>query len=577
MQNSVDCSEMAATIADIALNIGSRPEVQDIDGIVEHLKKDFPEFTRKEVVDALNEVGDSKKRTASDLAQKLSGLKREARTDQALTKTITDLEDAIATETLPPKKGKNVVEPPEAIAELRKLRDELKAALAKTEPALREKYQGQIDAAINKLIDLKSGKTTFAAPKEELASSPELRRMLFERDKARSDIRKYVESLKPKSVWSKIAEPINATRALITSFDMSAVFRQGGFITLGNPIRAARAVRPMLEAFASEQKAYEINKGIHERPNAPLYEKSKLYLTPADGVEALSHREEAFMSNWAEKIPLVRNSERAYRTFLNKLRADSFDTMAGTLAKNGEPTLDESKAIANFINVATGRGSLGNFEKAAVPLNTVFFSPRYFASRLQLLAGQPLYGGSSATRGMVAKEYGKFLLGLGTVYALGLAAGGHLEKDPRSSDFGKLRFGNVRLDPLAGISQLATFVSREASGSTKSSTTGEITAIRGKKVPFGGTTGMDVLSRFIRSKLAPPVGAAVDTIAGEDQSGQPVTPFSTATNLTVPLSMRDIYSAMQSEGVPKGAALGLVSLFGMGLQTYGKKRGQRAN
>jgi hypothetical protein len=88
----------------------------------------------------------------------------------------------------------------------------------------------------------------------------------------------------------------------------------------------------------------------------------------------------------AEKIPGVRASNRAYVVYLNRLRADMFDAMSATLARNGEPTMAEYKAIAQYINVATGRGSFGKkFDKATDALAAVFFSPRYVASRFNFI------------------------------------------------------------------------------------------------------------------------------------------------------------------------------------------------
>src|SRR5690606_29922680 len=114
-----------------------------------------------------------------------------------------------------------------------------------------------------------------------------------------------------------------------------------------------------------------------------------------------------------------------YVTFLNKLRADSFDAMVEGLARNGEPTAAEIEAIANYINVATGRGSIGtSADASASVLNAAFFAPRLVASRFQLLALHPLWRNTPAADGskptmrvrkMVAKEYGKFLAGIGTV------------------------------------------------------------------------------------------------------------------------------------------------------------------
>lgn len=474
---------------------------------------------------------------------------------------IAELEGHLQAGTLPDKAPPKPA-PPAEIGELRDTVKEKRRELNQSDPAVRARLEKTIGRLKQKLADEPVGAKAKAEP-----NSPELRRLSYERDRLRQQINQRIRDLKPKSFWTKVAEPLNAARSVMTGLDLSAVLRQGGFIAYGNPVRALRAFPDMLRAFASERKSYEVNKEILTRPNAPLYARSKLYLAP-EGTSSLGQMEEAFMSRLAAKIPGIAGSQRAYNTFLNKLRADSFDAMSETLARNGEPTLEESKAIANYINVATGRGKLGPAEQAAVPLGTVFFSPRYLASRFQLIAGEPMHGGTMRTRKMIAGEYAKFFAGLGTVYGLGQLGGGTIEQDPRSSDFGKIKLGNSRLDPLMGISQIVTLGSRLGTGETKKLASGKIVPIRGDKVPFGGDTAADVVTRFLRTKLSPVVGGAIDLAAGKNVVGEKVGPVDVAKTLVTPMSFRDIYESMREHGVPEGMAIGLLAVFGMGVQNY---------
>lgn len=500
---------------------------------------------------------------------------------KAAERSIEDLQKRIESRDLAPRKRNTVTpETPELQAlrarqqalrdELQELRDAANPKATPEEIALKA-LKTRLSRQSAELLEKVAAGDFSKKPKREIVPDAEAKKLQFENAQAK---RKWNEALMNdrlanrttgEKIIGRLGEAVNTSRAVITSFDLSAVARQGGFVSLGHPIMAAKAFPDMIRAFRSEKGRFDAQQAMLARDNYPLYKRSGLYLSEDTGT--LAAMEEAYMSRWAQKIPGVAGSERAYTTFLNKLRADAFDTLSATLTRNGTPSIEESKAIANYINVATGRGDLGMQSNALVGLNTIFFAPRYAASRFQLLAGQPMYRGTARTRGLVAKEYAKALIGLGTVYGLGTLAGAEVESDPRSSDFGKLRFGNTRVDPLMGLSQVTTLISREASGQTKS-VKGRITDIRGDRVPYGGATSVDVLGRFLRSKLSPVVGAGVDVMAGKNVVGEPVTPESVAAGVTVPLVVRDIYDAMKDQGVPSGAALGLISLFGMGLQTF---------
>lgn len=371
----------------------------------------------------------------------------------------------------------------------------------------------------------------------------------------------------PRRLFHYGKQTYDAARVLLTAFDFSAVLRQGKFILAAHPARAASALPDMFRSFASKAVEYRVEQEIAHRPNARRYRDSGLYLAERDA--PLTRAEDNYTSTWAKKIPGVAGSQRAYNTFLNRLRVDSFDAMANSLSRTKTPTPAEYKAIANFINAATGRGNLGALETAAVGLNRVFFAPRYVASRFQLILGSPMYKGTGRTRALIAQEYARTLAGYAAFYTLSRLAlqDSTVETDPRSSDAGKVKMGNTRLDPLAGLQQNTVLLSRLGTGET-TNMKGKTVPIRGERVPYGGTTVPDVLTRFVRSKLAPIPGAVVNAVSGEDMMGQPVTAGSTIKSLTVPISWQDIAAAMEDQGIPRGTALGILSIFGEGLQVY---------
>ena len=86
--------------------------------------------------------------------------------------------------------------------------------------------------------------------------------------------------------------------------------------------------------------------------------------------------------------------------------------------------------------------------------------------------------------------------------------------------------------------------------------------LRGRKVPYGGQDVNSVLFGFLRSKLSPAAGTAVDLAEGKDVAGNPVTPGGEALRLVTPMPFGDIYDAMRSENVPAALALGLIAMLG---------------
>jgi predicted GNAT family acetyltransferase len=363
-------------------------------------------------------------------------------------------------------------------------------------------------------------------------------------------------------------EIINLPRSIMSTVDLSAPFRQGIFM-IGRPKQFIPAVGQMIK-YAGSEKAYQgLQAQLRSRPTYQLMRQSRLALTDIDA--PLLGREEAFMSNLAEKIPgfgiLARGSDRAYTGFLNKLRADVFDdllTKAKTTgAINDNPQIADD--IANFVNAATGRGKLPNaLEKSAVALNGIFFSPRLMASRLNLL--NPVYYVKldPFVRKEALKSLFTFAATGASVLGLAKAGGADVGVDPRSSDFGKIKIGNTRYDPWGGFQQYMVLASRLISGEMISSTTGKQMKL-GES--FKDPTRLDIIQRFLESKQAPIASFVTGFLKGKTTTGENFNLPAEVVDRFMPMMTQDMYDLYKEYG-SKGIAMGIPGIFGFGSQTY---------
>ncbi len=399
-----------------------------------------------------------------------------------------------------------------------------------------------------------------------------------------------ITNIKKPSKW---VEAFNLPRAMMATWDLSAPLRQG--IGLIHRPEFWHAFGDMFNSWGSEDAFRQVQNSIADRAlfrprKAPgdkiipsFAEEAGLQLTD---LTDLSKREEALMSTWAEKVPLVRRSNRAYTAFLNKLRADTFEALIKQneiFGAGGTKNVPLARALADYVNTATGRGSLKfgkvSLEKNAVLLNTMLFAPRLIASRLRMLNPATYIMANPAVR----KEYLKSLFAIAAtgniVTQLGKMAGGEIESDPASSDFGKLKIGNVRLDPYAGFQQYIVAANRLmvpaplGGQRVKSSTSGKEYDLLNPQGPFD-PSHLEIMARFGRGKLHPVLGFAVSLLdATKEMSGQKMNftslnPMENAiTQRFIPIIVQDVYRLAQED--PKLAAmLGPLAGFGMGIQAY---------
>ena len=410
--------------------------------------------------------------------------------------------------------------------------------------------------------------------------------------------------MKKRTTWMKIKHGVlegsGIPRALMASWDFSAPFRQGAFLAARYPKQFFKSFGKMFEMFGSEKAYQAVHESIKARETYPLMRKAELAITEMDSILRL--REEQFMSHWAEKIHLVRRSGRAHTGFLNLLRANVFDSLVKSAEKMGHNPQQNTfliKSLGNFINVASGRGSLKsvlglNLEKSAVILNQALFSPRLMSSRLKLLNPAFYIKAHPFVRRQALQSLLAFVGAGTTVLTILKAAGADVEIDPRSSRFGKATIGNTSIDPWGGFIQYIRTGAQGALGQTKSAKTGDITEVKGVRLlpypklqkgeegPYAPTT-LSLGSRWLEYKQAPLLSFATDLLRGSTAFG-PLDfskglddPLELSENPIaqrfIPLVMQDMMDIYRDN--PDLLPVSVLGLFGVGLQTYEprKKKG----
>lgn len=305
--------------------------------------------------------------------------------------------------------------------------------------------------------------------------------------------------------------------------------------------------------------------------------------------DVINTREEAIASSLAERIPgygrYVKASNRAYTGFLNDLRKNKFEQlMDGAKAAGLDPETDLvlGKKIADFVNNATGRGSLKyfgdkvNLEPIAEHLGNTLYSPRALSARLAFINPTNYLKGDA----LVKKEYWKGLARIGASWGAfsGLASlvpGVDVSLDPNNADFGKIRIGNTRIDPGAGWQQLMVLLNRElpqklGGGGVTASTS--LPGQQGKFTSFGSNpmapTRLSLPGRYIYNQLNPSLRFVFDMLSAT--SKEPLDLTDRSLQMVLPMYAADIAAAAGEDPNVAEFFAPLLSSMGAGVQTYEK-------
>jgi hypothetical protein len=434
--------------------------------------------------------------------------------------------------------------------------------------------QSEVGRALRTIQSLSYTKNKLEGMKQQLSGLDEKGLTEFLSDPANFDkfareIQGQLAETKAKVEQSKVSKfainALNLPRAIMSSMDLSAPLRQGIFF-IGRK-QFWTNIPKMFQYAMSEDLYKNLMLEIAQRPNYDLMVKNNLSFSSMDG--KLKNREEDFMTEWADYIPGIRQSNRAYAGFLNKVRADVFDDLVDKFEKTGMDMDDGKmlKDLAGFINNATGRGDLGKYLRGAAPaLNTMFFSPRLIASRVQML--NPIYYArlSPPVRSQAmlsAMSFGAIAM---TVMSLLEFGGATVEGDPRSTDFGKVKFGDTRYDILGGFGQYITLGARMYSKSTVGQM-GQEQELNNPK-DFGGKTRGEVTGKFLTNKFAPVTSYLWAWYEGENAVGDPFVAQDEAFNRMLPMFLSDYNDMAEKYGPLEGTAKSIPGVFGVGFQDY---------
>ena len=363
-------------------------------------------------------------------------------------------------------------------------------------------------------------------------------------------------------------------KSLMAFLDHSFPGRQGWIINSANPEIFWKNIKDATGAFWNEGYFNNLKQRVMEDPNFKISKAWGIEYT-FTGMDRLL-REESFPSRIMDKVPGMEQSNRSFTWAGNAQRLDAWNKYSKWLGPDA--TDEELKGLASFINKATGRGELGKATTLAEELNTILFSPKLFASRLQT----PLMGITSAIPTKIGAKvglapYSKRLqaiywrnvgtsIGV-TITTLGLLKGLselpafkdkiYIETDLRSSDIGKAVIGDTHIDLTGGNGQLIYLLARMAMGTRKSGGSNEY-----------DTTAAIELQRYLRYKGAPVASIATDWAVGKDVMGNP---FGTAKywlgKIPFPLAIADVYDAISISGLG-GAAVLPLTVYGVGVNTY---------
>jgi len=600
-----DCSDLAKLVYTLSRIEAKTPGINSVQTLSEALNTNHGlDFSIERLSQLIAEASTGRARELSEIAKQFPRITAEARGFQSTIDAIKNLETTIQevqATGIASEKSVKVIK-----------RSAQKAALVEKMNALRKELRNlpaekaeRINRRIKEMQETLD-RNDFAVPIPK-DKSPATKELVLLNEKQRDlsrKIRNRVDAARPTTVGSLLLEGGLLFKLGIAGRDLSAVGVQGGFSGLARPELAIGALEDMTKALKTEDGAREARRNVENRDNFVWYASGDRPLALGDWDGPLSAQDEQYMGTFNRSIAklsseklgiagepvkriaqLTHSTGRANVVFLNTLRANYFDFIAETYY-NGELNTEKAGNINRLVNVLTGSGGLGVFEKASKELNAAFFSPRLMSSSVQQaavllpkavvgevldLAGRPnnILGGKELRR-FVGATYGRYMATNLTAMAMAASAGFEIETDPRSGAFGNITlpgnfqlnvFGNLR-PAIVTIAQIAPFI-----GGVKKNS-GKIAPTIGEGAFILDRPSNKVL-KFLARKKSPVSTVITQLFDKRDFSGRNTTYAAILGNSIYPIDAQNyVESFTKSSNLPTGAAIAAAKILGISIQHY---------
>jgi hypothetical protein len=385
----------------------------------------------------------------------------------------------------------------------------------------------------------------------------------------------------------------NTIKKVTTGVDDSAAGIQTYMALLRRPLIGAKAFGEHAADFWSKKRFDRNLALIKESPMYELMEASGLSITTPKSVSAQAH-EEVFGGQHYDVTVKIKGQkykilekllspfERAFTSLGNHVRVIAFSELAQKAMNEGytfEKNPEIFKGFAEMLNTETGRGRANEMIERNMNIVTKgIWSPRLMASRLNILGVSDAISlatlGRLGTEGYYRKlppkvrleairslaQYAATVTAL--TYGIAYAMGGEVDDDPRSGNYMSVKIGTKTYNFTGGFSQYIAQVAQDISG-------GKTT--EGKFSPFkeqgrGIRNRFENVLHFMRGKVTPATGAMINQKYGKDYAGQPVTIESQAQSLLTPMSIRNVVSDMERDGVSSLYKSDLPNFFGINVK-----------